>query len=140
MNSLTLLYIGTNREYPPILRPYLKSSTVVSNESEALRSLSSNSYDAILIDDSIPLDEALEIIKRIKMVKKSIITVLISINPPQTHLIRAIRLGINDVLIPPLDADVLKETFNKLHFMVLTSRQLVKKNLLLNQYKNAIDS
>ena len=140
MNSLTLLYIGTNREYPPILRPYLKSSTVVSNESEALRSLSSNSYDAILIDDSIPLDEALEIIKRIKMVKKSIITVLISINPPQTHLIRAIRLGINDVLIPPLDADVLKETFNKLHFMVLTSRQLVKKNLLLNQYKNALDS
>ena len=127
MKSLTFLYLGTHRDYPSILTNYLKSITIVSTESEALRSLSVNSYDAILIDDSIPLDEALEIIKRIKMVKKSIVTVLISINPPQPHLIRAIRLGVNDVLIPPLDADILKETFNKLHFTVLMSRQLVKK-------------
>jgi PAS domain S-box-containing protein len=122
------------------LHLYISKIVVVSNESEALNELTQNDYDCLLIDESMPLEEALELITRVKMVKKSILSVIFSSNPSQSNLIHAIRIGLNNLILLPSTVETISDMAKKLRFASLSNRQMIKKNLLLNQYKNALDS
>ena len=140
MVDITTLYIGTQKDHQESLYLYLSKIVVVLNESEALKELTQNDYDCLIIDESIALEEALEFIKRIKMVKKSILSVIFSSNPSQSNLIHAIRIGLTNLILLPTNNTTIDEMAKKLRFASLSNRQMIKKNLLLNQYKNALDS
>ncbi|MDP3587399.1 MAG: ATP-binding protein [Sulfuricurvum sp.] len=140
MVDITTLYIGSQKDHLESLSLYISKIVVVSNESEALNELTQNDYDCLLIDESMPLEEALEFITRIKMVKKSILSVIFSSNPSQSNLIHAIRIGLNNLILLPASVETISEMAKKLRFASLSNRQMIKKNLLLNQYKNALDS
>jgi PAS domain S-box-containing protein len=140
MSNVATLYIGTKESHLDPIKHYFSSVTPVKNESEALEKLTQCSYDCILVDDSISMEEALDIIERIKKVKKSILSIILCENPQQQHLLRAIHIGISNILTLPLDPKILKDMAQKLHYISLNNRHLIKKNVLLNQYKNALDS
>lgn len=140
MTNIAVLYIGTQKDHLDLLGRYLSKIAVVSNQSEALEELTQNDYDCLLMDESIPLDEALEFITRIKTIKKSILSVIFSSNPSQSNLLSAIRIGITNLILLPLDTAIIDDMVKKLHFATLSNGQLLKKTLLLNQYKNALDA
>jgi PAS domain S-box-containing protein len=140
MVDIAVLYIGTQNTCSDLLKKYFSKIVAVPNESEALQALTQNGYECLFVDDTLLMEEALDIIERVKTVKKSILTVIISENPAQNHLLRAIRLGVTSVLLLPLEDKSIEDLAKKLYFASLSSKQLAKKNLLLNQYKNALDS
>ncbi len=140
MVDITTLYIGSQKDHLESLTLYISKIVVVPNESEALKELTQNDYDCLLIDESIPLEEALEFITRVKMVKKSILSVIFSSNPSQSNLIHAIRIGLTNLILLPTNVATISDMAKKLRFASLSNRQMIKKNLLLNQYKNALDS
>jgi len=140
MVDISILYIGTQSDHLESLNLYISKIVVVSNESEALKELTQNDYDCLLIDESMALEDALLFVTRIKMVKKSILSVVFSSNPSQNNLITAIRIGLTNLILLPLNHTMIEDMVKKIHFTSLSNRQVVKKNLLLNQYKNALDS
>jgi len=140
MVDITVLALGTQRGHLEMLRLYLSKIVVVANESEALKELTKNDYDCLIIDESIDLGEALELITRIKIVKKFLLSVIFASNPSQSHLLNAIRIGLTNLILLPLTPQTMEDMATKLRFASLSNRQMVKKNLLLNQYKNALDS
>jgi len=140
MVDITVLALGTQRGHLEMLRLYLSKIVVVANESEALKELTKNDYDCLIIDESIDLGEALELITRIKIVKKFLLSVIFASNPSQSHLLSAIRIGLTNLILLPLTPQTMEDMATKLRFASLSNRQMVKKNLLLNQYKNALDS
>ncbi len=140
MVDITTLYIGSQKNHLEPLSLYISKIVVVPNESEALKELTQSDYDCLLIDESMPLEEALEFITRVKMVKKSILSVIFSSNPSQSNLIHAIRIGLNNLILLPSTVETISDMAKKLRFASLSNRQMIKKNLLLNQYKNALDS
>ncbi len=140
MVDITVLLLGTQQGHLEILRLYLSKIVVVANESEALRELTQNDYDCLLIDEGMDLGEALALITRIRIVKKSILSVIFASNPSQDHLLNAIRIGLTNLILLPLSPKTIDDMATKLRFASLSNRQMVKKNLLLNQYKNALDS
>jgi len=140
MVDITVLALGTQQSHLEMLRLYISKIVVVANESEALKELTQNDYDCLLIDEGMDLGEALELITRIKIVKKSLLSVIFASNPSQSHLLSAIRIGLTNLILLPLSAKTVDDMATKLRFASLSNRQMVKKNLLLNQYKNALDS
>ena len=140
MVDISTLYVGTQKDHLELLRCYLSKIVVVPDESEALKELTQNDYDCLLIDESMALEKSLEFITRIKSVKKSILSVIFSSDPSQSNLLTAIGISLTNLILLPLTPTMIEDMAKKLHFASLSNRQLVKKNLLLNQYKNALDS
>lgn len=140
MNEVWLLYLGSSAASLEHIHSHIKTLTHVSDESAALQALSAQDFDAVLIDETIDISVALNLLERIKIVKKSILTLIIATNPSQDALVNAIQISVNAILTTPLENDKVTSTIRKLHFASLTNRHNVKKTLLLNQYKNALDS
>lgn len=140
MIDLTLLYIGEDLSKMTLFSNHVQKVVFAPTEADALLALSKQKFHAILIDESVSSGEALNFFQRVKMVNKHILTVMVTIDPDVQTLLRAISLGINEVLNYPLNKENVAEIVQKLYFASLISRQLVQKNLLLNQYKNALDS
>ncbi|MFH0708790.1 MAG: ATP-binding protein [Pseudomonadota bacterium] len=140
MVDISTLYVGTQKDHLELLGLYLSKIVVVPDESEALKELTQNDYDCLIIDDGMALEKSLEFITRIKSVKKSILSVIFSSNPSQRNLLTAIDISLTNLVLLPLTPSMIEDMAKKLHFASLSNRQMVKKNLLLNQYKNALDS
>ncbi|MDD5716919.1 MAG: ATP-binding protein [Sulfuricurvum sp.] len=140
MNDLTLLYVGSNAQIIASFRRYTTKVIVVNAEEEAYSTLSQESFDGIIVENLVEIASSLSLLERVKMVKKSILTLLITLHPDQDSLLRAIDLGVNGVVTQPYDETKIAAICKKLFFTSLKNTQLLKKNLLLNQYKNALDA
>lgn len=140
MSDLHLLYLGSHPEILELFKYHIPDITAVREEQEALSALTHEMFDGIIVENLEEMGPSLALLERIKAVKKHLLMVIITANPDQESLLRAISLGITDVLIAPIDAKKAADVAKKLHFASLMNQQLLKKNLLLNQYKNALDS
>lgn len=140
MLKIPLLYIGNNQDSIQKMSLFIHQLTVVENESEALKELASKSYEGIIIDETLPFHLALDFINRISMVKKFLISLIITVTLEPENLLRSIRMGITDILSSPLNTNELESILKRLSFSLAKQKQLAKKTSLLNQYKNAIDT
>lgn len=140
MSDLHLLYLGSHPETLELFKYHCPNITAVQDGEEAFVALTRETFDGVIIENLEEMGKPLTLLERIKAVKKHLLMVIITANPDQESLLRAISLGITDVLIAPFEANKVAEVTKKLHFASLMNQQLLKKNLLLNQYKNALDS
>ena len=140
MLNIPMLYIGNDQDSIHKITQFINHITIVDNESMALKELSSNHFDGMIIDPSIPFESAMNIIERVSIVKKLLVTLVIANDFDSATLLRAIRLGITDVIVFPIDMSQLSLTMQRLNFSIIKHKQLAKKNSLLNQYKNALDT
>ncbi|MCK9372203.1 MAG: ATP-binding protein [Sulfuricurvum sp.] len=140
MIDLALLYMGREHSKMALFSNHVQKAVFVLTEEEALSLLSKQKFHAMLIDESVSCGDALNIFQRVKRVNKHILTVMVTIDPDVQTLLRAISLGINEVLNYPLNGENIAKIVQKLQGASLVSRQLLQKNLVLNQYKNALDS
>ncbi|MDD2829540.1 MAG: ATP-binding protein [Sulfuricurvum sp.] len=140
MHTINLLYIGHRQSSMEMIHHYFPTMQQLTNGTDILQEVIHNSFDAILIDDSLPFSEALNTVEKIKMVKKSLLTIIVATHPTCEELLQAVRISINAVLTLPLQTHEIEEMSKKLYFISLSNQQTIKQNLLLNQYKNALDS
>lgn len=140
MLKMPLLYIGSDSDSIAKVSHLIHQLTVVENEAEALKELSSRPYEGVIVDATLSFASALDLIERISIVKKLLLSLIITISQEPENLLRAIRLGITDVLASPMDSNELETTLKRLSFALTKQRQLAQKTSLLNQYKNAIDT
>jgi len=140
MLNIHILYIGHDQDSINKITQNINKITVVHDESMALKELSAKPFEGIIVDTSITFELALDFIERISIVKKPLLSLIVSNNFDSAALLRAIRLGISDVIESPIDILQLKSTLQRLNFTILKQQQLAKKNSLLNQYKNALDT
>lgn len=140
MHTINLLYLGNSYTSIEMIKCHFPAIRQTFNESEALAELTRSNVDAILVDDSIPIHEALGFIERIKIIKKSILSIILTADPSQETLLHALRISLNAMLTIPLQSSEIEEVSKKLYFISLSNQQTIKQNLLLNQYKNALDS
>lgn len=143
MEALHLLYLSHDSSDTMVqrLKNFTNEFVHTTNMPTTLEYLSQhNDVTAIFIDKDIPDMESLDIVRHIRMVKKSMLCVIFAHETDQNHLLHAIELDITDYLLYPIDDAALKNLFQKINLAYLMRHELQKKNLLLNQYKNAMDS
>jgi len=140
MDTLSILYIGKNTETLETIRQYDSDITHVNSPEEGLDQFSMKAIDALIVESGDEMKESLSAIEKFKIRKKNLLCVIITAYPDQESLIRSISIGLSDILIHPFEPSAIDALIKKLRVSALLNRQLSQKNLLLNQYKNALDA
>lgn len=140
MGDLHLLCIGSDFGTADLFTSMNTKVTHTPEHGAFLSALSQEVFDGVILDISGGMDAALRMAERIRSVKKHLFILIITAHPDQETLLRAISLGINEVLLTPYEADKVVDIIRKIRFSSQMNRQLLKKNHLLNQYKNALDA
>ena len=140
MSNFHLLYVGTNQTCIDLLALHFPKMSLVTTKSQVLVELSKTSFEVLCIDDTLGMDEALDMLTQVHVINKSILGIIIATDPAAQALIRAIQLSLDVLLITPIDSNSLNMMMAKLTRASLQTQQIRKQNLLLNQYKNALDS
>ena len=78
---------------------------------EAFELMQSNSYDLILTDWNMPVMNGLELVKAIRREDrfKSIPIIMITTEGAKTEVVTALQAGVNNYIVKPFTAEVLKE-------------------------------
>lgn len=140
MDRLSLLYIGTNTDTLKTIRGFEPATLQASSYEEGVVFFNNHSIDAVLIESLEGMEKPLFAIEQFQIRKKDLLSVIITPFPDQKSLIRAISAGLTDILITPFEPSSMESIIKKLRIATLHNRQLSQKNLLLNQYKNALDA
>ena len=73
-----------------------------------------NNYDVVLTDWNMPNMNGLELVKTIRSVDKKIPIVMITTEGGKGEVITALKAGVNNYIVKPFSADVLKEKLDGL--------------------------
>jgi len=145
MKDINILYAEDDNavvEFAKILfkKIEIKNVTFVSNGVEALKFYKENKYDLVVTDMIMPEMDGFELIKNIKDINPDQIFVMITALENREDLIKAIELRVNYFIGKPIKPakfnQVIKESFSDIE----EKKDAELSNLLLNQYKHAIDS
>ncbi|MGD9970079.1 MAG: ATP-binding protein [Sulfuricurvum sp.] len=137
MNTLNALFVGNNPLYDRILS-YFPNTAKVEDETAFLETMSYQRIDLIFF--AIDLELSFSLLERVRMIKKSILSVIISNQSDSSFILKAMRLGATDFLIQPFETADLEGMIRRVQSSYMHHKRLFSQNLLLNQYKNALDA
>jgi signal transduction histidine kinase len=139
VNDLKVLYaedddIIRDILYNNLLSQIFKTVVLAKDGKEALEYYQeSQDFDIIITDINMPKMTGIELAKEIKEIDPEMDIVIISAHSDTTNLIEAIKIGISDFILKPIDFDMLLTTLNKISQRILQERELEEKNNLLFQ-------
>ncbi|MDD2896144.1 MAG: EAL domain-containing protein [Aliarcobacter sp.] len=103
--TLNLLYVvkdknnkNNNLEY---FENFFKEVVYVDNGLDAFKEFGKNKFSIVITDIEIPELNGFELIKKIKKIKKNIVTIIYSQNDDKESFLKTIELKIDGYLIPP---------------------------------------
>jgi len=138
MEQLHILVFG-DHDLKTKLEPFFPSMDTTNDESVFLDILTYQPINAIIFGhDNVFL--SLNLLKRIRIIKKHILAILIAPNTGSDIMLPAIRLGLTDYLVQPLHPEDVKDMQQRLVSAFIGQTRILRQNLLLNQYKNALDA
>lgn len=73
-----------------------------------------NNYDVVLTDWNMPNMNGLDLVKQIRSVDKKIPIVMITTEGGKGEVITALKAGVNNYIVKPFSADILKEKLDGL--------------------------
>jgi len=73
-----------------------------------------NNYDVVLTDWNMPNMNGLDLVKKIRSVDKKIPIVMITTEGGKGEVITALKAGVNNYIVKPFSADILKEKLDGL--------------------------
>jgi signal transduction histidine kinase len=126
--------------YSNLLSQIFTDVTLATNGQEALDIYTKNmDFDILITDINMPHLSGIDLAKEIKKISPQLDIVIISAHSDTTNLIEAIKVGISDFILKPIDFDMLLETLNKISQRILQQRELEQKNaMLFHQSKLAL--
>ena len=79
-----------------------------SSKAEALELLQKDSFQGILLDLEMPGMDGLSMLNQLRIQSKSVPVIVMSADPTQTAMIKAIEAGARDYLTKPISYEILK--------------------------------
>jgi len=73
-----------------------------------------NNYDVVLTDWNMPNMNGLELVKAIRAIDKKVPIVMITTEGGKGEVITALKAGVNNYIVKPFSADILKEKLDGL--------------------------
>ncbi|MCQ8878925.1 ATP-binding protein [Pseudoalteromonas shioyasakiensis] len=104
---------------------------------EALEQANKQQFDLLLCDFSLPDGSGLEVFAKIKRSQPQCRCLLFTSKPNQVSMIEAIRQGVEDVLVKPLDENVLLQSLHKLWQTELLKRHNTE---LVERLQDTVDA
>ena len=131
----TILYVGENNSYLPIIESYSKELLKSSDSSQALDLFHEKKPDIIIYAN----DDNLGFCKKIKAEAPNTPMIYIGQKDAQ-KLYEAIEAKIDKYLLLPMDEQLLKTTLEQFISNLFMQKAKEYNTFMLHQYKNAIDS
>jgi signal transduction histidine kinase len=120
--------------YSNLLSQMFKNVVVAKDGQEALDYYKDeNDFDIVITDINMPRMTGIELCKEIRAIDPEMDIIIISAHSDTTNLIEAIKIGISDFILKPIDFDMLLTTLNKISQRILQERELAEKNSILFQ-------
>ena len=104
---------------------------------EAIASAQKHKFDLLLSDFSLPDDSGLEIFAKMKQIQPQCRCLLFTSKPNQVSMIEAIRQGVEDVLVKPIDENALLQSVHKLWQTELLKRHNTE---LVERLQDTVDA
>ena len=114
--------------------------TYAFNGAEALEIYKKDHYDLIITDMIMPVMDGFELIENIKKINPGQIFMMVTGLENKEDLIRAIELRVNFFVEKPIKPKKFNQVLQESITLVNQKKELVLSNLLLKQYKDAIDT
>jgi len=145
MQEIKILYVedeNTIIEFVKILfrKNNFTDVTYALNGQEALEFYKNNKYDLVITDMIMPVMDGFELIKNIKKINPKQIFMMVTGLDNREDLIRAIELRVNFFVEKPIKPKKFKQILHESVSLINQKKELQLSNLLLSQYKNAIDT
>ena len=143
--EIKILYVEDEKSIIEFIKILFKKNNIVNvdyanNGFDALNMYKQTDYDLVITDISMPIMDGFELIKNIKEIKPSQIFMLVTAMEDKKELIRAIELRINFFVEKPIQPKKFNQVLMEAINIFKQRKELAFTNLLLNQYRNAIDS
>lgn len=125
-----LICIGNDHISNPI-HEYIKRSgadkaIIATNAMQAMNEVYDEEFHFFLITQELPGEDGLDLYKRFKdkgLIKKSTRTIFLMENPSQDVVIKARKLGIENILIPPFTLQAISDRMKIIYASVLKKQQ-----------------
>lgn len=133
MRKLSILIVEDGRSQREMLRDFLISEghkvTEAENGEAAIKAVSQNHFDLILLDYKMPGMDGLEVLKEVKKINHEIDVVIITAYGTIETAVEAIKVGAIDYITKPVELEELLILVDR----VAERRGLIRENELLKQ-------
>lgn len=144
LEQIKLLYVEDDEsirlEISDILEDMCLELILAVDGEDALSKYKEFSPDIILTDIKMPKMNGIAMAKEIKLIDKNIPIIVSSAFSDSEYLLEAIKIGISDYLIKPINLENLFQTLEKVAKTIVTLRKFNEKEQLLSQYKDVVDA
>jgi len=144
MNNIKILYVEDDKSVIAFVKVLFKNYntaniTFALNGVEALSLYESNKYDLVITDIIMPKMNGFTLIENIKKIKPEQLFMMITGLEDRDDLIRAIELRVNYFIEKPILPAKFSKVIDACFKDIQEKKELELSNLLLNQYKHAVD-
>ncbi len=145
MNDIKILYVEDEKSIIEFVKILFKkrddlSVTYAQNGKEAFALYEYDKYDIVITDMMMPIMNGFELIEKIKKTNPKQIFMMVTGLDSKEDLIRAIELRISFFVEKPIKPKKFNQVLQCSINLVNQKRELALSNLLLVQYKHAIDT
>ncbi|MEA3352653.1 MAG: PAS domain S-box protein [Campylobacterota bacterium] len=144
MDNINILYVEDEQSVIQFVKILFKKNKIsnveyASNGQEALEIYKKDNFDIIMTDMMMPVMDGFELIENIKNINPDQIFIMVTGLENREDLIKAITLRVNYFIEKPLNPKKFISTVNEAYDMANKKKDYELSNLLLTQYKQAID-
>ena len=143
-NDIKILYAEDEKSIIQFVKVLFKKNKVLNvsfaqNGKEALELYKKEAFDLVITDMIMPVMDGFELIEEIKNINPKQIFMMVTGLENKEDLIRAIELRVNFFVEKPINPKKFAQVLYDGIELVKQKKELTLSNLLLNQYKQAID-
>ncbi len=128
--DLTVLYVEDTKDLRDAMSQYLKKLflhvRLASDGKEGLKSYQEESFDIVITDIQMPYMTGLEMIKEIKEIKDEQEIIIISAYGEAQYFLDAIRLGVSDYIIKPINHTQINQVLYKIAYKLMRFKENIE--------------
>ena len=145
LSNIKILYVEDDNSVIQFVKILFKKHAITDvmyaqNGKIALDLYKTEKFDVVITDMMMPVMDGFELIREIKNINPDQLLMMVTGLEDKQDFIRAIELRVNFFLEKPIKPKKFKQALDDINNLVKQKKDLELSNLLLNQYKQAIDS
>ena len=113
--------------------PSVSNVDDVKDGREAIKKISANEYDVILLDIAMPGENGFEVLRQIKRLKSNLSTIILSMYSEENYVYRALKLGASGYLSKDNTPDELSKAIR----FVLKGKQYISSDIQTSIYEKS---
>lgn len=115
--------------------PHFKVTNIFSNGADAWEHINEQPPQVVITDISMPIMDGIELVKRISESKNFIHCIILTGYADFTYAQSAVRYGVSDYLLKPVNSEELHQTLKKIELEILANNQTMIQAASENNYK-----